>query len=919
MQRQPAKAAGAARACVAPRGRQNSRLRTLSLEYGSVMRAIFATILDRLILDRPWLALLVVGAVTAVLAAFLPRFELDASADSLLLENDADLRDYREVIERYGSDDFLVVTYTARRDLFSSPTLADLTQLRDEIAALPSVAQVISMLDVPLIEGPGTTLASLQQRIPVLEDPTTDREAARRELRESPVYSNLLMSLDGDTTALLVRLRRDAEYSRLLAERQSYRDAAEENRLSAADRAAERKVDARIKTLRSELMKRQQADIAAVREILQRHQEYGDIRLGGLPMIVTDMIDYIRSDIVVFGSGILLFLIVLLSLIFGRPRWVIMSLLSCLVAVIMIAGLLGLLGWQVTVVSSNFVALMLIFSLSLTVHLIQRYRELHRENPAADQRWLVRTALRDKANPCLFTALTTMVGFASLLISGIRPVIDFGWMMVMGMVAVLGTAFVMFPATLMFFKPGTPRDRGDSTRNITGYFASLVEHWPMVTTLLSVGLAAASVVGIARLEVENRFIDYFKSDTEIYQGMLVIDRELGGTTPLDIVIDADADFLARQNVRVAESDGAGEFTDEFTDEFSDEFADDFADVGVESAADAADEFVDEFADDFADEFGDEVSAGGGAAAQAAALRPDLGSTSYWYNSFRLQRVRDVHNYLDSLPETGKVLSLATTLEMLESLNQDETPGTFFLSVLYKRLPEEIKAALIDPYMSPDGNQVRFSLRVSESDRSLRRDAFLREIRTHLVDEMGFQPDRVKVTGMLVLYNNVLQSLYRSQILTLGAVFLAIMVMFGLLFQSLKVALTAVLPSILSVGIVLGVMGWVGIPLDIMTITIAAIAVGIGVDDSIHYIHRYLQEIRGAAEGDPLLAMRRSHASVGRAMLYTSVIIMAGFSILAASNFIPSILFGLLTGLAMLMALIANLTLLPLLLRWGDIR
>jgi len=872
------------------------------------MRAFLATALDRFILDRPWLALLAVLLVTAALAAFLPRFQLDASADSLLLENDTDLRYYRQIVSRYGSDDYLVVTYTARRDLFNSQTLADLAELRDELLALPSVSQVISILDVPLISGPDTTLASLQTRIPTLTDPDVDRERARTELRESPVYSNLLMSTDGDTTGLLVRLRRDAEYQRLLNERDDLRDQAWDGRLSDADRDTLQDLDARIRMVRSELTAQQEQDIAAVREILSRHAEFGEIHLGGLPMIVSDMIDYIRNDIVVFGSGILLFLVVLLSLIFGRPRWVIMSLLCCLVAVLMIAGLLGLLGWQVTVVSSNFVALMLIFSLSLTVHLIQRYRELHAEHPEAGQRWLVRTALRDKANPCLFTALTTMVGFASLLISGIRPVIDFGWMMMMGMIAVLGTAFVLFPATLMFFKPGTPRDRGDSTRNITAYFAALVEHWPGPTAALCAVLAVASVAGILQLQVENRFIDYFKSDSEIYQGMVVIDRELGGTTPLDVIIDADARFTERMQAAAADAadesaavnaEPDAEFTDEFADEFNDEFA---ADADTESGAD----------DDFADPFVDATDASAG----ASALRPDLGATSYWYNSFRLEQVRAVHDYLDGLPETGKVLSLATTLEMLQTLNQDEAPGTFFLSVLYKRLPAEIKEALVDPYLSPDGNQVRFNMRVLESDRSLRRDELLREIRTHLVEEMGFAPERVNITGMLVLYNNVLQSLYRSQILTLGAVFLAIMVMFGLLFRSVKIALVAVLPSILSVGIVLGVMGWIGIPLDIMTITIAAISVGIGVDDSIHYIHRYLQEM--SVDADPLQAMQRSHASVGRAILYTSIIIVAGFSVLALSNFIPSILFGLLTGLAMLMALMANLTLLPLLLKWGRI-
>jgi predicted RND superfamily exporter protein len=862
------------------------------------MRSFLGNVLDRFVLDRPWLALALVAAVTCLLALFLPRFQLDASADSLLLEEDVDLRYYREIVSRYGSDDFLVVTYTAHRDLFGASTLADLTLLRNELRGLANVEAVISMLDVPLIDSPRISLTALQQRIPTLEDPGVDRELARIELRESPVYSNLLMSLNGDTTALLVRLKGDPQYLRLVAERDVLRAKIATGTFGSEGKSTERNLSLRIKTLRVQLLDRQQADVNDVRKIVAGHTEYADVHLGGLPMIVSDMIDYIRNDIVVFGSGILLFLMVLLSIIFGRPRWVILALLCCSVSVVMMSGLLGLLGWRVTVVSSNFVALMLIFSLSLTVHLIQRYRELHAENPAADQRWLIRTALRDKANPCLFTALTTMVGFASLLISGIRPVIDFGWMMVMGMVAVLGTTFVLFPATLMLMKSGEPRDRGDSTRIITGYFASLVEYWPGVTAVMCLFLAVVGGVGISRLQVENRFVDYFKESTEIYQGMLVIDRQLGGTVPLDIILDADQAFFDKAEASRVAADRAetAEFGDEFTDEFVDEFSDE-----------VAFNFDAEFEDDFAL----------GVDSTAAGQRLDLGATSYWYNTFRLERLRDVHDYLDSLPHTGKVLSLATTIEMLETLNQNETPGTFFLSVLYKRLPDTIKKTLFDPYMSADGNQVRISTRILESDKNLRRNELLEEIRTHLVDEMGLHPDRVHITGMLVLYNNVLQSLYRSQILTLGAVFLSIMVMFGFLFRSAKIALTALLPSMLSVGIVLGAMGLLGIPLDIMTITIAAISVGIGVDGSIHYIHRYRQEI--AKDGLHLYAMRRSHESVGRAMFYTSVIVISGFSILALSNFIPSILFGLLTGLAMLMALLANLTLLPLLLRWGDIR
>jgi len=847
--------------------------------------SFFTAILDRYVLDRPWLALLLVGAVAGVLAMFVPQFELDASADSLLLEQDSDLRYYRGVVARYGSDNFLVVTYTARRDLFSSTTLADLKQLRDELFAMERVKQVISMLDVPLIETPGTSLATLQKHVPTLDNPATNPEDARAELRESPIYSNLLMSLDGDTTALLVRFRENEEYVGLQFERDRLREKMLIRNLDSEEERAKDLMTERINELSRMMKDQEQADIARVREILAGHSEQAEIHLGGVPMIVSDMIDYIRHDIVVFGTGILLFLTVLLCIIFGKLRWVVIPLLCCAVSVLMMVGLLGALQWRVTVVSSNFVALMLIFSLSLTVHLIQRYRELHVENPGANQRWLVRATLRDKTRPCIFTAITTMVGFGSLLVSGIRPVIDFGWMMVIGMVVVVATAFVLFPACAMLVKASEPSDRGDSTQLITGFFASLVDKRATVTGVFCVLLAVTGIWGVGRLQVENRFIDYFKKDTEIYQGMLTIDRELGGTVPLDVILDAEQAFFDQQ---------AATQDDEFSDDFASEFEDDFN-------------------DDFADEFDGGDMGGGSSGAGSGA---DLGATSYWYNTFRLNRLRTVHAYLDGLPETGKVLSLATTMEALEILNKDEKPGTFFLSVLYNRLPPSIKDALFKPYMSADGNQVRISMRIYESDNKLQRERLLNDIRTHLVDELGFQPDRVHLTGMFVLYNNVLQSLYRSQILTMGVVFVAIMLMFGVLFWSFKIALIAILPSILSVNVVLGSMGILGIPLDIMTITIAAISVGIGVDDSIHYIHRYRQEMR--VDGDARAAMYRSHSSVGRAMFYTTVIIIAGFSILALSNFIPSILFGMLTGLSMLMALVANLTLLPLLLRWRNV-
>jgi predicted RND superfamily exporter protein len=368
-------------------------------------------------------------------------------------------------------------------------------------------------------------------------------------------------------------------------------------------------------------------------------------------------------------------------------------------------------------------------------------------------------------------------------------------------------------------------------------------------------LFVLGVAGLFRLTVENRFIDYFKDSTEIYQGMLLIDRKLGGTTPLDVIIDPDSsfrEFMAEQADAEAEPDPL---------------------------------------------FAEEESAG-------------ISGESYWFNMFQLPEADRIHQYLDALPETGKVLSISTTMALLTMLNGDEPLDNLSLAVMHKRLPDDIRDALFNPYMSEDGNQLRFAIRVIDSDPDLKRDELIKRIRTDLVGTLGLEEEQVHLSGMLVLYNNVLQSLFRSQILTLSMVFVAIMAMLLVLFRDWKLAAIGVVPTVLAAILILGIMGWFGIPLDIMTITIAAITIGIGVDNTIHYVHRVREEFE--QDRSYWGAVQRSHGSVGRAIYYTSVTVTLGFSILVLSNFIPTIYFGILTGLAMLIALIANLTLLPLL-------
>ncbi len=819
----------------------------------------------RLTLDRPVLVLLAVALFVVLSAWFAQGFKLDASSDSLILENDADLRYYRGVRARYGSDDFLVVTYTPQADLMSDEVLADIANLREELTALERVASVTTLLDVPLIDSPRTTLTEIQNEQRTLESPGTDREMARKELTESPLYRNLVVSPDGQTTAMQVNFRRDEQFKSMLERRESLRLTQSERDLTPDELVELETVSAKFKSHSAELQDLEQQDIAAVRTILENHRNMAEIHLGGIPMITSDMIDYVRSDIRVFGVGVGLFLISLLAVAFKRPRWVLIPMLICIAAAIGMVGYLGLMDWRVTVVSSNFISLMLITALALTVHLMVRYLELQTQSPDGDQRAMVKETIRSKFLPSLYTALTTQVAFASLIISGIRPVIDFGWMMVAGVGLAFVLCFLLFPAATVRLKPGKPVFRHhDVTAAITRSLARVIERFRTPTLVIYALLVVLSIAGVFRLTVENRFIDYFKESTEIYQGMVLIDQQLGGTTPLDVVVDPDRSFLEMLEEEPTEKAGADEFED---------------DPLYEDAL---------------------------AEGETAGISGD----SYWFNMFQLADADKIHAYLDGLPETGKVLSISTTMALVTMLNNDEPMDNFTLAVLHNRLPDAILKTLFAPYMSEDGNQLRFSIRVIDSDTDLKRDELIKRIRTDLVDNLGLEEEQVHLSGMLVLYNNVLQSLFRSQILTLAVVFLAIGVMLLILFRNWKLAAIGTVPTMAAATAILGTMGWLGIPLDIMTITIAAITIGIGVDNTIHYVHRVREEL--AVDGDYWAAVERSHGSVGRAIYYTSVTVSLGFSILVLSNFIPTIYFGLLTGLAMLIALIANLTLLPLL-------
>ncbi len=814
---------------------------------------------DKWILKRPVYPVLICFLITTLFAFYIPDFKLDASADSLVLENDEALKYYRSVKARYESDDFLIITYTPDNDLFTDAVLHSIAKLRDDINKLERIDSVVSILDVPLTQSPPVSISELSKEVRTLETPGIDRQLARKELLTSPLYSNMLISSDGTTTAIQVNFKRDETFYALLNKRNKLREKQFTDKLSEQELLQLSVISKDFKDHTHSLQDQEKKLIKDIRKLMDQHRHNARLHLGGVPMIASDSLDFIQNDLKTFGIGVIIFILVILAVAFRKPRWVILPMITCFMSGIIMIGLLGLLEWRVTVVSSNFISLMLIINLSLTIHLIVRYRELHAKAFSNDQRALILETVRSKFAPSLYTAITTMVAFASLLVSDIRPVIDFGWMMVMGVSIAFILTFVFFPAVLMFLKPGVADKLHDFTGYIIIHIAKIIIQYKKTTVVLFAIFTAISVLGISLLTVENRFIDYYKKETEIYQGMELIDQKLGGTTPMDVVITAPASFFEKS----AEPD-----------------------------------YIEPLEEDFSIELDDEDSGG-------------ITATSYWFKYSKMDTIQGIHKYLDNLPETGKVISIYTSVSLLEQLKDNQDLDNFFLSIIYKRVPDEMKQVLFTPYMLKDGNQLRYSIRIFESDKHLQRNRLIEKTKADLIAKFNLEPEQIQLTGMAVLYNNMLQSLFRSQIMTIGVVFIAIMIMFYMLFRSFYLACVTLIPNMIPAIMMLGLMGLAGIPLDIMTITIAAVCIGIAVDDAIHYVHRFKEEF--VKDRDYREAVKRCHSSIGRAMYFTTVTITLGFSILALSNFVPIIYFGLLTGFAIIVALLANLTLLPILL------
>ena len=802
------------------------------------------------VIKNPLKILSAVLLVILIASQGISNFKLDASSDALVLEGDESLKTYRENEKEFGDSSFLIVTFKPEFELFSYQSLNQLSQIEESLSKLDGVDSVLSLLDAPIFFQPKVGLTEVADNLKDLTTEGIDLSKAKQEIINNPIYRDLIISKDGSTTAMQIVLRGNEEYDTLITNRYRILDTLKskepitiESKTILQNNLND--INKRISELNDNESNFNTSLVSEIRSILDLHRNNATLYLGGPAMITSDMMEYIKSDLVVFGVAVASVFAIMLFLFFGNIWFVILPISNAFLTTFVTAGFLGYMDWKISVVSSNFIALLLILTISLTVHVLVKINELQKD-PADNDKSLI-DAVDQMFLPCFFAALTTAVAFLSLLLGDLKPVIEFGKMMAFGISIAFIFTFSFLPSSLSLIKKDKSNDYL-SLYKITNKILAISKKYSTYIYLTFSVVFCVLIFGTTKLVVENRFIDYFDKETEIYQGMLEIDQNLGGTATLDIIIK-EPSFIVSDDL------------------IEDEFFDDSL-------------------------FDDENSSASG----------------YWWNVYSLAELEEIHDYLDSLPEIGKVLSVASGIKLARLINDGEDLNDLELALLRSVLPEDIRETLLYSYINKDDSIVRISTRVNESAENLNRNELLEKINNDLITKFNLSEDRFEITGLAVLYNNMLQSLFQSQIGSLLIVFSVIAFMLLLIFKSFKIMVIGLIPNIFVASSVVGILGLLKIPLDIMTITVAAISVGMAVDNTIHYIYRYKKEMKITNSVE--IALQNAHTTTGRAIFYTAATIATGFSILSLSNFFPTQLFGIFTALAMLIAFISSLSLLP---------
>ena len=579
------------------------------------------------IVSKPWVVMVCIIVIFLAASSGLQNFKLDASSDALVIEGDEAFKVYRETGETFGNSDFLIITYTPNSDVFSDESLATIKSLKVSLQKFETVESVLSILDAPIFFQPKVPLADLMDNLKTIETEGIDLVAAKEEILNNPVYQELIISPTGNTTAMQVTLKENPLYRELINKRYELNGLPS---LNSQEKTELKKINQKISNINDQESQQRTILINQIRNLLSEHSASGVLFLGGASMIASDMMSFIKSDLAVFGVGVALVFCIMLFLFFRNIWFVLLPLANAFITTAFTASILGLMDWKISVISSNFIALLLILTISLTVHVLVRFIEVSKaESSISDA---MNVTLNQMVIPCFFAALTTAIAFLSLIMGDIKPVIEFGKMMSVGMFFAFIFTFTFLPAGMKILIKSSV---GDSSGWINKIPLKLANFSLARGSQIAVFFLMTSFVmlyGISRLEVENRFIDYFSPETEIYQGMLLLDQELGGTATLEILIDQPAQEIIEE-------------VDVFEDDL---FEDDL------------------FEDDSSD------------------------ASGYWWNASSLAKLEDIHDYLDEIPEMGKVLSAASGIKLARMINNDKNLNDLELALLRSVLPMILK-------------------------------------------------------------------------------------------------------------------------------------------------------------------------------------------------------------------------------------
>ena len=754
-------------------------------------------------------------------------FRIDASSDTLVAQTDKDFLYFNYYNKIFPSKNYLILAIKSNH-IIDDKLINHINDLSDKIIKLKGVDNIFNINKAPILFLNNSSLTDLSsQNIETINNSNFELNEVLEEFSINPIYKNQIININKNITSIIIYLTKNAS---LEEKKKNLNNSNYKNQYF----EMKNKIDLERKHL-----------IKNIRNIISENKKDYEYFLGGIDMITDDVISFVKNDILIFSISALLIIIFVLFAIFREIKWVLISLFTSLYAVLSMFGLLGLIKIEITAISSNFSSLMFILSISMNIHIINYYRQSETPN--------ILNTIKTMIWPCLYTVLTTIVAFISLTISDIKPVIDFGFIMILSLVVILVISFTILPLLISFF-PNINQSKRINLKIISIFNKYSIRNSNTVI-ISSVLFFAVSIYGITKLDVENSFINYFNKKTEIYQGMKLIDTELGGTTPMDIILTFNEN--EEDKSLLVENEKLEEDTSD-----DDILFDNLFDNELES--------------------------------------------NTWFTNEKLNTIKDIQNYLESKKEIGKIQSINNLIETANLINKEDL-SIFELAVLYDKIPEDFKKDLIYPYLSTNENMIKISARIKDSEK-IKRKELLNDINNYLESNHKENLKEFKVNGLLVLYNNMLQSLFSSQIKSIGFVITAIFIMLLILFKSWKLSLIGIIPNIFASSYILGLIGILKIPLDIMTITIAAISIGIAVDNTIHYLYRYIKNYTNDKSMEN--AIKLTHNTVGIAVLTTSVTIAFGFSVLCLSNFVPTVFFGVFTALAMIFAMIGVLVVLP---------